>query len=638
MNRYSHSARILSGLLLLMLLSLNASTLISPISAQSGSTTVTFVEDTDFSQLGLLNGYYNWSTYGPGVASADYDNDGDLDVYISSSFSHITIDLAELDQTADPGFFMLSDTGYDTLLRNDGDVDGDGNIDFVDVTHASNLFKANSTSLSGAWGDYDGDGFLDLYISEFGHTVGVYENGSDNRLYHNNGDGTFEDVSSLAGVANPCHSSSAQWVDFDNDGDIDLYSLNYGYYRFNRDSAEHETNILYRNDGDQDGDGHTDFTDVTLRAGIGGSDISPPGDGTCTSSGLLRVDLPAGTPSAPMSLGIHNNGSGASWAATWFDHDGDGWQDVFIASDFGVSPLYRNNRDGTFSAISEEAGLMFPGTGMGVDFGDIDLDGDFDLCQTNIGPNYIWRRESESGYRESSAALVSSGTSSAFNVNWACQFFDYDLDGDLDMFVSVGQVVPVTMVTANDNLLLMNNGDGTFKDITEQTGLLSTSDGAVNEKTQGASLVDIDGDGDIDIIVGNSASPPRLYYNQATTQTDNHWIKFDLQAKEGETALGTLIVINVGTSTYYNQQKSCAGSFGCDVDAVHFGLGTADVIDTVTIYWPSGAITSMHDVDSDQELNIIEGVNYQASNAPLVVLSLLAFGGVFVFIRHRMKS
>ena len=142
-----------------------------------------------------------------------------------------------------------------------------GFIDFVDVTSEAGIAVDNSTSLSGAWGDYDGDGYLDLYISEYGHTVGEFPEGRANRLYHNDGDGTFSEVAAPSNVANPCHSSSAQWVDYDADGDLDLYSLNYGVFRFDLDTSEPETNILYRNDGDLDGDGHIDFSDVTLTSG-----------------------------------------------------------------------------------------------------------------------------------------------------------------------------------------------------------------------------------------------------------------------------------------------------------------------------------------------------------------------------------
>ena len=196
----------------------------------------------------------------------------------------------------------------------------------------------------------------------------------------------------------------------------------------------------------------------------------------------------------------------------------------------------------------------------------------------------------------------------------------------------------MTTVTINNNILLQNNGNGTFTDISKEVGILLNNDDSFNEKSQGASLVDIDNDGDIDIIVGNAASPPRLYYNQATTLTNNNWIKFNLEAKKGESPLGALIIIEVGNSKYMNLQKSCAGAFGCDFAPVHFGIGESNVIDKVTITWPSGSITTMHYVDANQELTINEGDNYGVRSPFLTVGLLILFGGSFVYIRHNTGS
>ena len=276
----------------------------------------------------------NWDYYGPGISAGDFDNDGDMDVYVSARFSHLE--------------WEDSHNSWSTSFGNQLLFENKGNFKFVDVTEKAGLNDdfngdgiSDSTSLSGVWGDYDSDGFLDLYVSEFGHTNGKYQGGRENILYHNNGDGTFTDVTKTAGVGNSGRSTVAQWVDYDHDGDLDLYSLNYGFYELKETTAQGETNILYQNNGDGT------FSDVTLKARLSGSSYYSEILGEPYQTDLLRADLAAGTSSSPGIYSDSAAGSGMSWAALWFDSNGDGigdfeglLQKLDYLEDLGVTAIW----------------------------------------------------------------------------------------------------------------------------------------------------------------------------------------------------------------------------------------------------------------------------------------------------------
>ncbi len=558
----------------------------------------------------------DWNSYGPGISAGDFDNDGDLDLYVSAKFSHL-----DWEDNQNPDIFFKATFGNQMLFENRGD------FIFKDITNKSGLNNdidgdgvSDSTSVSGVWGDYNSDGFIDLYVSEFGHTNGKYKGGEENILYHNNGDGTFTDVTEFAGVGNNGHSSVAQWVDYDLDGDLDLYSLNYGYYEDSETEAEGETNILYRNNGDET------FTDVTFEAKLSGSSVFSEIIGEPFQSGVVRADAVSGTPSSPGLYSDSEMGSGMSWAALWFDHNGDKYPDVFIASDFGISPLYINQGDGTFSVATREAGMNIKGTGMGLDAGDYDRDGDLDICQSNLGPNYLWQNQGDGTYKEvGDEAGINLPQSNP--VHWVCEFFDYDLDGDLDLFFSVGQINPY--FSQQDNTFWINNGNGTFTESAFELNLIPSH----YEKTQGASIADFDNDGDLDIITGNSNAPIRFFENHADL-TGRHWLMIELNGTYSNIqGIGAEVIVWVENQSYVQQKFACSGSFGCSDERLHFGLGNTTMIDSIVVNWPSGRTTTMFDVSVDQVLTIPE---YVPEPPDLVAFSGIVFTSLFLFIwRHK---
>ena len=610
---------------------------------------VTFKDISEESGLGT--NIENWDehltdteSFSPGISWGDYDNDGWVDIFITANFNG-----SDLTSFSKPH-----------LMHNNGDGT------FSDTTLEAGL-SYDSQSLSGVWGDYDNDGDLDIYISEFGTgyaTRGIaipqeyidrmegnenategeqWDVGKKNKLFQNNGDGTFSDVTEFAKVGNPGHSTVAQWVDYDLDGDLDLYSLNWGIYLGDNHitidgevgTARSETNILYRNDGDGT------FSDVTNEAEIWGNNVSEselPEPGIPLSSALSRVDVAAGISSGGNLMDESPDGTGMSWAALWFDFNMDMYPDVFIASDFGISPLYLNNGDGTFTMHTVEAGLNIPGTGMGVDAGDYDLDGDLDLCQSNLGPEYIWMRDGDSYQQvvntdKFAETGIIAGTRGAIQTTWVCEWFDYDNDVDLDLFLSAGTVD--FYISARDNVMYLNSGnwsdgEGNFVDVLHEVGLFTSA----QEKTQGAGVADFDNDGDLDLLLGNSNQPIRLFENLANEQVpDRHWIILDLVGIESNRqGVGAFVQVTGEDNVKQNTiLYACSGSFGCSDERLHFGLGSSEKI-SVKIWWPSGNVDEYTDMKVDRIVTLYE--NPDTYN-PLGIVVMLGFVGLLTYILHR---
>ncbi len=616
---------------------------------EDGLPLVTFKDISEESGLGTnienwAQHYTDTESFSPGVSWGDYDNDGYVDIFITANFNG-----SDLNSLSKPH-----------LMHNNGDGT------FSDTTVEAGL-SYDSQSLSGVWGDYDNDGDLDLYISEFGTgyaTRGVtipqeyldrmegnenategerWDVGRENKLFQNNGDGTFSDVTQFANVGNPGHSTVAQWVDYDLDGDLDLYSLNWGVYLGENHitldgvvgSAQSETNILYRNNGDGT------FSDTTNEAKLWGGKLTGselPESGTTIRSSIARVDIVSGTSSGGSLMDDSPEGTGMSWAALWFDFNMDLYPDVFIASDFGISPLYLNNGDGTFTMHTVEAGLDIPGTGMGVDAGDYDLDGDLDLCQSNLGPEYIWMRDGDSYQQVVNTAKLAdtgiiAGTRGAIQTTWVCEWFDYDNDADVDLFLSAGTID--IYISVRDNVMYLNNGDwsegkGNFVDVLDEVGLFTHP----QEKTQGAAVADFDNDGDLDLLLGNSNQPIRLFENLANEQVpDRHWIILDLVGTESNRqGVGAFVQVTGEDGIKQNTiLYACSGSFGCSDERLHFGLGSSEKI-TVKIWWPSGNVDEYTDLKVDRIVTLYENKD---SYNPLGIAVMLGFVGLLAYILHR---
>ena len=439
----------------------------------NGNGTFTNVAD----QAGIADPRGGW-----GSLFADYDNDGFLDLYITRG--------------------GWSGAAENTLYHNNGDGT------FTDVTHTAGVADPQS-SFCAAWADYDNDGFLDLYIAD-----GVIGDGAANVLYRNNGDGTFTNIAEIAGVANTGNSLGTAWGDYDKDGYIDLHVVNFG-----------QSNVLYRNNGDGT------FTDVTSIAGM----TLPVTDAFVTF--FLDVDN-----DADLDIFISNSGSFQAFIAGQITgaapHDGD------------RQVLYRNNGDGTFTDVTRESGLYHAFGAMGANFGDIDS------------------------------------------------------DGYLDIYLATGAP---QMGRLERDALFRNNGDGTFTDATLALGLGNIGKG------HGVTFGDVDTDGDVDIYVpvGGAFIGDQwhnLFYQN--TGTGNNWLTLKLVGvKSNRDGIGAKVTLRVGDSVIYREVSGGCGFGSTNSLSLEIGLGKHTKVDTLEIVWPSGQVDTHRNLSVNQKRVITEGKN-----------------------------
>ncbi|MAF09881.1 hypothetical protein CMK11_05455 [Candidatus Poribacteria bacterium] len=494
---------------------------------------------------------------GSGAAWLDYDRDGDLDIYFVNG-----ADLPGKRSAGPP---------TNRLYRNDGGAR------FVDVTEEAGVGD-EGYGFSCAAGDYDNDGFLDLYVTNFRADV----------LYRNDGDGSFTDVTRSAGIANDEWSASASFADYDNDGDIDLFVANYVQYRIDDtplcgtsgvrlhcspDVFPGTQSLLYRNNGDGT------FTDVTHAAGL--------------------------TNSGDKAMGV-----------VWSDYDNDGDVDLFVANDRTPDRLYRNDGEGTFTDVALIAGIALSENGvamssMAAAFGDIDGDGWFDLAVTNYHdePNMVFRNDGDGFFSDVTYQSGVGGEGMNF-LSWGGEFADLDNDRDLDLFVTNGhmdqnvRVARPSLTYAQPNQLLENRGDGIFDDVSAFAG-----DGlSLHKVSRGAAFGDFDDDGDIDLLVTNCGQAPDLLRND--TPGGNHSLTFELVGvQSNRDGIGARIRVLVGGVWQAREVKS-GGSYPCHSDMrLHFGLGEAGSADRVEIRWPSGLVEHLRDVSAGRLVRLEEGAS-----------------------------
>jgi hypothetical protein len=492
-------------------------------------------------------------TFGSGVAWLDYDNDGFLDLFFANGAN---LQAGKLS----PGNALFHNTGKGT---------------FVDVTQSAGLAGAGGFSTGVAVGDYDNDGFLDLYVTGYGA----------NTLYHNNGNGTFTDVTAKAGVKGGGWSSSAGFFDYDRDGRLDLYVVRYldydvkentycGYqkpgYRMYCDPRGFDgvPDLLYRNNGDGT------FTDVSKKAGI----ANPAGKG----------------------LGV-----------AFGDFNNDGWPDIFVANDLVRNFLYRNNGDGTFTDLAYSAGVGYdpngnPRAGMGTEFADFDGDGWLDLFVTNFSEefNALFRNRGDLTFEE---VTEHAGLESGFlPLGFGTKLFDFDNDGDVDIYVTNGHVID-NIQLYNPRLsymqtdLLYRNEGGRFRDVSAESGPAFQ----IKHVGRGAAIGDFDNDGDLDIIVSNCGQPPILMRNDGGNR--NHWIAIKARGRESNSfGVGGRVKVEAGGKTRIKEIYS-AGSYLSSSDLrLYFGLGGERKITRLEILWPSGKRQTLTDVAADQLLTLDE--------------------------------
>jgi len=508
---------------------------------------------------------------GGGVALFDYDNDGWLDIFLVNGTSLV------------PASRDGNSTSY--LFRNNRDGT------FTDVTEKAHLTRSG-WGQGCCVGDYDNDGFDDLFVTYWGRSV----------LYHNNGDGTFTDVSEQAGVA----GSENRWgagccfLDYDRDGLLDLFVANYvnfdpahapkpgqaAYCMYNDIPVPcgplgfaGGTNILYRNRG------NGTFTDVSEESGI----ARPRGP---TSMVFVARNW--------QSTGSYGMGAAAA------DFDNDGWPDIYVACDSAPSLLYRNNHDRTFREIAVPAGCALDEngvalSGMGVAVGDFDGDGWLDIARTNFSEQVTTLyRNLGNGAFEDASIKAGLGVNRKY-LGFGVGFLDFDNDGWKDLFLANGHVYSqiasrkLHLSYKEPKVLYRNLGNGRFEDVSASTG----SAMRVENLGRGCAFGDLDNDGDVDVVVNNLDGPPSLLRNDGGNR--NNWIMVRcVGTRSNRSAIGTRVKVTSGGHSQIDEVMSGSSYYSQNDFRLHFGLGRATQAENVELIWPSGLKESFQNLPANR--------------------------------------
>jgi hypothetical protein len=548
----------------------------APRAHASRKSQVTFVDIARASGITFLHDNasspekYLIETMGSGCGWIDYNQDGLLDLYLANGAAT---------RVYTPKSFLRS-----ALYRNNGDGT------FTDVTQKAGVGAEGLYGMGIAVGDYDNDGFPDLFVCGYGRCI----------LYHNNGDGTFSDVTVHAGVGNSGRwASSAAWFDCDNDGRLDLVIANYvdwsperNFYCGDRapgmrsychpDDFNPEPPTLYHNNGDGT------FTDVSK------------------SSGLAAK-------------------SGNGLGVVTFDYDNDGWQDIFIANDHMPNSLFHNNRNGTFTEVGYLAGVAVSGdgqfeAGMGADAADVTGSGRLDLVVTHLDMQLarLYRNLGDGTFED--ATFRSKLGYATFHMSgFGTGFFDYDNDSLRDLFMANGHVLDniqryhSQVSYAEPKLMFRNAGQGIFENVSDQLG----TDFALPRVSRGAAICDFDNDGDLDILVSNNGQAPQLLRNDGGNR--QHWLEIMLiGTKSNRDGVGARVKLTAGDLVSYDQRKGGMSYQSSQDPRLHFGLGSRTKIDSLEISWPSGMTTKLDDVGCDQIVTVQEGAGIIARPFPQV--------------------
>jgi enediyne biosynthesis protein E4 len=495
-------------------------------------------------------------TTGAGCAFLDFDNDGWMDIYLVNS--------GRCD------FYNPNPPLRNALYRNNRDGT------FTDVTEKAGV-GGGGYGQGVAVGDYDGDGFPDLYVTQYGRNI----------LYHNNGDGTFTDLTEKAGVAAPGWSSSAVWFDYDNDGLLDLFVCRFVDF----DKSKNLPCTAYNRPG---------YCVPRLYKPMPSWLFHNNGDGTFTD-----VSQPSGIGKYP----------GKAWGAVVTDLDNDGRMDIFVANDTVANFLFMNRGNGKFEEIAALAGVGYsdtgrPRSGMGVDSADFDNDGWMDLFVANIDhEKYSLYRNNHDETFDDMANATDIGAATRLMSGWGLKFFDYDNDGNLDLMIADGNPDDLieTMhkdVTYREPLLLFHGDGKNFVDVSAQSGPLFT----MNLSARGLAVGDFDNDGAVDVLVSVNDGAPLLLRNMAAR--GNHWLGIKLVGKNSNRdAVGARVTYQSGELRRC-RAKVGGGSFLSSHDLrLVLGIGKRTKIDWLEIKWPApgGKTERFTDLPIDKYITIIEG-------------------------------
>jgi hypothetical protein len=551
---YRHSKLVLA--LLLLVLNLRLIT-----AAQSLNLNVTFVE------VSAKNSGITWvhnnahsadrylpETVGAGCAFLDYDNDGWMDIYFVNS--------------GPSDFYTASTPLKNALYRNNQ------NGTFTDVTDKAGV-PGGTFGMGVAAGDYDADGWVDLYVTSYGRNI----------LYHNNGNSTFTDVADKAGVAAPGWSTCAVWFDYDNDGKLDLFvssfvvyekslnilctdeTLSRRYYCVPR-LFKPRPSYLFHNDG------NGKFTDMSKQSGI--------------------ADSP-----------------GKSFGAVATDVNNDGWLDLFVANDTMSNYLFINKGGGKFEEVGLAAGVAFSDagkarSGMGVDAADYDGDGWQDLFVANIDREFfsLYHNQKDLIFTDEPGDI---GAATQLLSGWGLRFFDYDNDGDPDLLLVNGHPddfieMRVTHVKYKEPLLMFENTGHLFKNVSAHSGAVFSKDFSGRGMAGG----DFDNDGDLDVLITNNGEAPVLLRNEGGNK--NNWLGLQLVATRSNPAgVGAIITWQAG-AVKRSRLKTAGGSYLASHDPREvLGLGGGKKIDSVEIRWPGGKVDKLINPPINTYVRVIEG-------------------------------
>ena len=545
---------------------------------------VTFVDVTDEAGIHFQHSRGTRSSLlpedmGSGAGFADVDNDGDIDLYI--------VNIPHPFTQKESGFQTPPTAKTNVLYRNNGDGT------FTDITHIAGVGH-QGYGMGCVFADYDADGSVDLYVTNYGANV----------LYRNNGDGTFHDVTQTAGVGCELWSTGAAFADVDGDSDLDLYVCNYVTYdleklaqmqeeslqsgkpvpsALNPHVFEPQDNVFYRNNGDGT------FTDVTAELGI-----AAPG--------------------------------GRSMQCLFSDFDNDNDLDLYVANDTSVNYVYRNAGDGTFTDVSDASWAADFRGSMGLSAGDYDGDGDIDLFMTHWvdEENALYRNllaESglqnpstrESGLQnpptrahirfvdESYSAMLAEV--SLKQIGWGTVLFDYDNDGNLDIFVTNGSTFqelrqPEVLIPQTD-ALFHNNGDGTFSDVSEIAGITALP----TRVGRGATFGDYDNDGDVDIFIVNNYAAPILLRNEGGNR--NNYLHVELiGTAQNRNAIGAKIHLKTADRIQIREVYAGESYMSSNSFITEFGVGDATQIETLQVTWLNGDVQKLHNIPANQRVRV----------------------------------
>ncbi len=503
---------------------------------------------------------YTFETMAGGVALFDYNNDGLLDIFFTNG-------------AAIPSLEKTTSAYWNRLFRNNGDGT------FTDVTEKAGL-QGIGYSMGAAAGDYDNDGFIDLYVTGVNH----------NQLFHNNGDGTFTDVTGKAGVAGmvpklgKAWSVAAGWFDYNNDGLLDLFVVNYLNYAVGTAKLCVQNghpaycspvdflgtpNILYRNNGDGT------FTDVSEQSHIS------------------------------QYIG---KGMGVAFA----DYDNDGFTDIFLSNDTFESYLLHNKGDGRFTNVALSAGVAYNAfgnaiAGMGADFRDIDNDGKPDIYETAmVGEGFPLYRNLGDGQFQDVSSAAGLTTTTGRLTGWGVGIFDFDNDGNKDLFIANSDILDNSMELAHrpfalSNRVFRNKGNLTFEDASSRAG----PSFQIAAPHRGAAFGDLNNDGRVDAVVTVINGPPEIWINRSSQL--NHWIILKLVGvKSNRDGLGTKIKITTSSGVQYNHATTAVSYNSSSDKRVHFGVGAAAIVDAIELTWPSGVRQVLKNIKADQILTVTE--------------------------------